>query len=651
MGIIGITLSFELATLGLFLLFILSCISIFFAVHSFLANKTHKHKIAFVCGSLALSTLAAVSGWRMALQLFAVPSIASTTPAANSVVSAHQLTVAYVFSAPVDFSTMAINTYPAIELEITPHGYLGNAVSTGRELKLTSKTTLVPGERYMVYLSNIEGPLTRGYGGEHLLEINTSPLEVVEVVPGDTVTTIEPDQTFTVKLNEPSAAQDEWSVRSVPAHVFTVRQTDGQTLAVTPQTPLKQATQYTMTIIHTPTIHRLANGSEVQKFTPSVKSVLHFTTVRPPLIESVEPQGSGINPVSPVRIVFDAPMDQQSVTDRIHIIPPVSLTPQWDRDGKTLVFAHAAFPQDTDFVLRLEKGMQTMAGGSTESDLTYQFHTAGQVGIAQTDPVNGAVNVSRTQPVTITFDQQVPSNIADFVEILPAITATASAQGRVLTIFPGTPLKYETRYSVTLKTGAPGIFGLPSSKDQTFSFTTAPPTLAVPYYRQQSAFTCNIAAARMLLAFRGVNVTEKNIIDAVGIGGKRGSGNPYKGYVDDYGTYWDAVSRGVATYRPVRLITGGKLSDIIAEVKNGNPVMTWGQNGWSNPHDLSWTATDGTFIKAVNGMHSAVVYGYTGPADTPEKILINDPWRGQYPIETKEFMRRWGYFGVAMVVD
>jgi uncharacterized protein YvpB len=99
------------------------------------------------------------------------------------------------------------------------------------------------------------------------------------------------------------------------------------------------------------------------------------------------------------------------------------------------------------------------------------------------------------------------------------------------------------------------------------------------------------------------------------------------------------------------MITSGKLSDIIAELKKGNPVMTWGQNGWSTPRDISWTSSDGTFIHAINGMHSTVVRGFSGPDNNPTQIYLNDPWRGQYAIATSEFKRRWNYFLMAMVVD
>lgn len=406
-----------------------------------------------------------------------------------------------------------------------------------------------------------------------------------------------------------------------------------------------------MTIFHTPIVYRLDNNEKIQTLKPKIKRILRFTTVQPALLTSIEPQGSGINPETDVRIIFDESMDRQSTIEHLTITGEIEFTPLWDSQGKILTLKHKSFTKDTDYILVIKKGVKTAAGGMMEADITTQFRTAGPVVVTQMDPLNSATDVSNTQPVTLTFDQPVPRNIVNYITFTPAITATVSAAGRTVTFFPSTPLVYETNYSVTVKTGAPSIYGLPSSYDQIFSFTITPPALTVPYFEQEAPFTCNMAAVRMLLAYRGVEVTEQKLIDVIGLGGKRGSGNPYKGYIDDYGTYWDAVARGVDKYRPTRIIKGGKLADIITEIKKGNPVMTWGQNGWSDPYDISWTATDGTFIKAINGMHSAVVRGYTGSDSNPTELLLNDPWRGQYALDTKEFMRRWGYFGVAMVVD
>jgi len=390
-------------------------------------------------------------------------------------------------------------------------------------------------------------------------------------------------------------------------------------------------------------VDRLTRVS-VKQLDQNKKMTIRFSTARAAFVSALLPEGNVVRPDADIRITFEEPMDKTAVMNHLSITPSVAVYPVWSDGDKTLSLSHDTLVKDTDYTVKLSRGLTTAKGGRLEKDVEFHFHTAGPLRVT---------NFSATASAQLTFDQDIAASVVNHLSVRPEVAGKTVAKDNTLTFIPDTSFLPETAYTVTLTRGAESVFGLPTAVDQTFTFTTPPNQilLSVPFYKQQSWFTCNISAARMLLAFRGTEVSEADLIHAIGLGGKRGTGNPYKGYIDDYGTYWDAIARGVSTYRATRLITSGKLSDIIAEVKKGNPVMTWGQNGWSDPHDISWTSTDGTFIKAVNGMHSAVVRGYWGPDANPTKIFLNDPWRGQYEIATSEFMRRWGYYGMAMVVE
>jgi uncharacterized protein YvpB len=222
-----------------------------------------------------------------------------------------------------------------------------------------------------------------------------------------------------------------------------------------------------------------------------------------------------------------------------------------------------------------------------------------------------------------------------------------------MTFYPDKLLSFGTEYQIRLKAGIKSVNGSDSASEYGFSFTTAPEEFSIkmPYYRQETAFTCNIAAARMLLAFRGINISENGLKTEIGTSGSRGNGNPHLGYTAEYGTYWEPVAKTVSKYRPYRLFENWTLSELLREIVKGNPVMIWGQNGWSDPHEISWTNPDGTRIYAINGMHSYVVRGFVGTQADPTEILVNDPWRGITSISTAEFIRRWNYFKTALVLD
>jgi uncharacterized protein YvpB len=258
--------------------------------------------------------------------------------------------------------------------------------------------------------------------------------------------------------------------------------------------------------------------------------------------------------------------------------------------------------------------------------------------------------------VKIQFNQEVDhASAQEHFFVSPAANGSFDWDGNAM-YFNLSGLSYATTYTYGVHAGVVSIYGLDGREEFSARFTTIPELviLKVPLYTQghsgDEAYSCNIVAARMLLAYRGVYVSTSQLRNESGYGGVRGSGNPHKGFVTNYGTYWGPVSAAVGRYRSIRLITGGDLHAVLQEVQNGNPVMIWGQNGWSTPTNISWTADDGTYIYAVSGMHSIVVKGFTGTADNPTSILVNDPWRGNSTLSVSKFRSNWSYFNVAMVV-
>jgi uncharacterized protein YvpB len=69
--------------------------------------------------------------------------------------------------------------------------------------------------------------------------------------------------------------------------------------------------------------------------------------------------------------------------------------------------------------------------------------------------------------------------------------------------------------------------------------------------------------------------------------------------------------------------------------------MLWWQNGRSAKDVLSWQTPAGKQIEAVNGMHSELVVGFEGGQESPEYILVNDPWRGFRRVHINEFTELW----------
>lgn len=645
--------TFELQIIAMLTGVILTIASLLRANRSIVQKEMIFIRASWILVSIVCWTSLMWGFWSIKNRVVNVPKIIAALPNSGELFNPISPTIALQFSAPINYQSLSVHTYPEIDMFVRPQGFWANLFQFGTHLTIVPRTTLSPGQNYMVYISNIEGPWTKGYGGERLFAITNPGVRVMESSVKHDDENVPTDEKILIHLENPFVSEKEWSVRMQPSHEMRIRAIDPKTLEITPQTPLHQGIKYSLSLIQTPILLTLTTKEEMTRLEERVVHSLDFTTVKPAYISTISPQGDNVNPSEPFSLVFDQPMNRESVNTRISIAPATPLEYRWSQDDTMLTLEHPPLPKDTAYSLTLNSGIQTKLGGTLESAAAFTFKTAGPLMITDVSPSNAQSEVSQTATIQITFNQEVSSNITKYFAIQPHTAGAMSVSKNKLIFTPKQPLADNTTYTVTLANGAPSAYGQPTTTDTTTSFTTKPKEvlLDVPYYHQQSNFTCNIAAARMLLSFRGIQTTEAALIQIIGLGGKRGSGNPSVGYIDDYGTYWPAILRGITTHRPARLIESGNLVDILHEIDRGNPVMTWGQNGWSDPHDLSWTASDGTRITAINGMHSSVVRGYRGTAENPSLIYINDPWRGQYSISPTEFMRRWKYLGMALVID
>jgi len=578
------------------------------------------------------------------------PKLLGYSPKTGLIVNPQLPDITLNFSSVINITDLKIYSHPEIDFIVRFKRVFG-ILPWSKNITISPKTTLPFGEKFIIYFSDINGPLNHE-NGEIMVDVTTGSLDVINVEPQEN-SEVSADQEFKIKLSDSISNISEWIVVSDPPEIFTVEIVDSNTLKFKAVGPLRQGSKYQLSVIHSPRISDRTTGREVKRVEPKTKKIINVTTAVAANVNSYEPKGDGINPNTEISVSFKEPMDKDSVEKNIIVSPIFTFDTKWNSDNTKVTLVNNPLAKGTEYAISLTKGILTAKGGLLESEFSYHFHTAGPLKLESSIPKNNAVNIVQNAIINLYFDQEITNQTMNLIIINPDTPGKITVSGNRYQFISDKPLLSDTKYSFTINAGTTGLYGLPSLQNQTISFSTLPnlTLLDVPFYHQESLFTCNISAARMLLAYRGISVTEQQLIDLIGTTGSKGTGNPYNGYVDNYGTYWDPVAKGVTNFRPTRMITSGKLSDIIIELKKGNPVMTWGQNGWSTPRDISWTLNDGTYIRAINGMHSTVVRGFAGPENNPTEIYLNDPWRGQYSISTDEFIRRWNYFLVAMVVD
>ncbi len=178
---------------------------------------------------------------------------------------------------------------------------------------------------------------------------------------------------------------------------------------------------------------------------------------------------------------------------------------------------------------------------------------------------------------------------------------------------------------------------------------------------QQHTLSCEAAALTMALQYKGISITENQIISAIGFDSTPHTsttwGDPQQAFVGNidgqqpttgYGVYWQPIARVGARYRPTQVFTGGTIQQLTQSIVNGNPVVVW-YNADSGQR-IDWHTTDGRHIVAIDGEHAVTVRGFTGPQDNPTGIIYNDPLHGTVTASVSTFSSQWSLLGNAGVV-
>lgn len=189
--------------------------------------------------------------------------------------------------------------------------------------------------------------------------------------------------------------------------------------------------------------------------------------------------------------------------------------------------------------------------------------------------------------------------------------------------------------------------------------------LPVRLYRQELQYECNLTATRMVLDYYQVGRSQSEILaqlprDTTPFNAEQNIwGNPHSSFVGDvsgktrgYGVYWEPLAAYLEGQlgRTVEARTGWTRAQVLAEVQAGRPVVLWWQNGVDTPTDTSWQTSSGETVKTVNGMHSEVLIGWYGEIDSPQYLLVNDPWRGRRLLTVAEFDALWKILDNAALV-
>ena len=384
-------------------------------------------------------------------------------------------------------------------------------------------------------------------------------------------------------------------------------------------------------------------------------------------------QLSGNSDTPAIEIIFDKPVMRKSLNKSIS--PPVPGIWLFEKPiykthlyRKLVFYPYNNLSPETYYTVFLS-GIRNFLN-KTEDLYTYSFRTSGffdvlgettilegnnQLTVVGSFPANGWDGISVDTAIRVRFNQSVNKNSAERRFLLnPAVDGIFSWEGDTFIFTPKTYLDFDTRYTISMLSGVENLSGslLRSSYNASFFTQEKSTKLSVPFYLQQYTLSCEAAALRMALAYRGVTASEDELLQKIGFdpNGKRGDvwGNPYVGFVgsvrgkqmkNGYGVYWEPIARAANNYRYSKSFESWTVKQLTESVQRSTPVIAWISIGGKKPS--VWLTPSGDRIKAVADEHTVVVTGFLGPPNNPSHIIVNDPLIGEAYLSRESFEKKW----------
>ena len=230
---------------------------------------------------------------------------------------------------------------------------------------------------------------------------------------GQTLTAID------VRFSEPvktGTVERRFSI--APAVPGTFRWDGETTLIFTPSARLPPATLFTIVVA--------AGYEDLAGNAATVPSNDTFSTIGPPIVDTVEPTGPSVPVTSTVVLTFDRLMATTSVEAALTLSPAAPYKPAWSEKTLTLTF---------DGRLRFGTSYRSASTAATDTDGTHlaapfaaSFTTvAAGLSVVGTLPADGVAGSSVDGPIAVVFDRPIdPATVKDALTIVPPVAGTTS---------------------------------------------------------------------------------------------------------------------------------------------------------------------------------------------------------------------------------
>lgn len=592
------------------------------------------------------------------------PRVVETWPMQGASVGVNQEKIEIVFDRPVARRMVGKRIVPEV-----PGVFVFESPVYGSHLynKLVFYPTfsLDRGTNYKVKLEGVAGLMSVQPGRD--LELGFETVEVptvknVKVPEGPMGAEVE--GIIEVELSGVNRGEAEFDFELTPRVSYDARlNEDGDVYLVEPHHKLAQGTHYEVAVRRTDLVWDLQQGEVVARGRTSLVYNEEFVTREAPGIEELVPEGVNVLVNGEVEVEFTEAMDRNSVEENFSVSPEVSGWFEWQGD-KRLVYHPDKFSYDTDYRVMIARGTKSAQGGFLEEEVVGEFETIGAVEVARVFPAQGWRGVDVKSGIELGFDQEVDErSVLGKVRLEPAVEGNWEWQGEALVFEPSGQLEFGKDYQVIVEAGVKSVQGLDLEGEYSSSFRTQDELvrLAVGTHLQEKPLSCEVAALKMALSYRGHGVSEDELLDRVGVDAtpQQGGvwGDPYQAFVgnvygkqmkDGYGVYWEPIGRVAREFTGAEVFEGWSTEQLMKQLAQDNPVLIWVYSRGGRP--TSWMTPAGREVFAVSGEHVVTAVGFLGPVSDPTHVIVNDPLVGQVYWPRDVFEKKWRTFNGSGVV-
>jgi hypothetical protein len=209
-------------------------------------------------------------------------------------------------------------------------------------------------------------------------------------------------------------------------------------------------------------------------------------TVSPVVIQRTPERGEELPLDGTIEVVFDRPMDHESVEAAFSLSPDVEGSFEW-KDERTLRFRPSApLDRDAEYEVYLAAGAEGGDGQPLDGAYYFQFRTVGYLEVTQVIPAPGTEETEADSTITVMFNRPVVPLLAvsdpAYAELPDPVTFDPPIEGAgewlntsIYVFTPAEPLAGGTTYTARVAAGLEDTTGGVLAEDLVWTFSTQPP--------------------------------------------------------------------------------------------------------------------------------------------------------------------------------